>query len=192
MHALALLFLLPLTFADDTTTQVSTITLQSSVTSTILPANVAATTSGLSPQYTDATTFQSSILNSTNYWRYLYSAPFLSFNSSLQSYSQSYSEKCHWEHNPDLPKSHLGENLAQGYGDIIGAVDAWGNESLKFDFGSESQGRSTGKGGYTGWSEETGHFSQLVWMGTRSVGCGWTACNGKNGYVFQIFRVMRD
>lgn len=34
---------------------------------------------------------------------------------------------------------------------------------------------------YTGFSEETGHFTQLVWRETRSVGCGWTDCSGKNG-----------
>lgn len=34
---------------------------------------------------------------------------------------------------------------------------------------------------YTGFSEETGHFTQLVWRGTKSVGCGWTDCSGKNG-----------
>ena len=149
--------------------------------STILPANVVATTSGLSPQYTDQTTFQSSILNSTNYWRYLYTAPYLTFNSTLASYAQSYSTKCNWQHNPDLTTSRLGENLARGYPDIISSVDAWGNESMLFDYGSTSDGHLTGKGGYTGFSEETGHFTQLVWYETVSVGCGWTNCNGKNG-----------
>ena len=27
----------------------------------------------------------------------------------------------------------------------------------------------------------TGHFTQLVWKQTRSVGCGRVDCNGKNG-----------
>ena len=33
----------------------------------------------------------------------------------------------------------------------------------------------------TGFSEATGHFTQLVWQGTQATGCGWTNCNGKNG-----------
>ena len=31
-----------------------------------------------------------------------------------------------------------------------------------------------------GFSESTGHFTQLVWSNTTTVGCGRTACNGDN------------
>ena len=64
---------------------------------------------------------------------------------------------------------------------MTGSVDAWGNESLLFDYGDLSGGMPTGEGGYTGFSEATGHFTQLVWYDTQSVGCGWSDCNGKNG-----------
>jgi hypothetical protein len=28
------------------------------------------------------------------------------------------------------------------------------------------------------FSEQTGHFTQVVWKGTTAVGCGWAQCNG--------------
>ena len=34
-----------------------------------------------------------------------------------------------------------------------------------------------------GFSMETGHFTQLVWKGTKSVGCGKATCNGLDIYV---------
>jgi hypothetical protein len=44
-------------------------------------------------------------------------------------------------------------------------VGAWANESQYYDFDAP-----------TGFSEQTGHFTQLVWKGTTEVGCGVTNC----------------
>lgn len=66
-----------------------------------------------------------------------------------------------------------GENLARGYPDITSAVDAWGNERSLYTFSPPSD--------VTGFSEATGHFTQLVWKATQTVGCGAYACNGENG-----------
>lgn len=46
-------------------------------------------------------------------------------------------------------------------------MEAWGNERREYDFGDG------------GFGEDTGHFTQLVWKATRSVGCGREACNGR-------------
>ena len=128
----------------------------------------AASTTPLSPSFTNSLSFRESILNSTNLYRYEHSASYIYWNTSLATYAQSYSEKCEWEH------SHgpYGENLARGYADVISAVDAWGNERALYDFSSSDP---------TGFSEATGHFTQLVWQDTQATGCGWTDCNGKNG-----------
>lgn len=61
-----------------------------------------------------------------------------------------------------------GENLAEGFTNISSAVDAWGNERARYSFHKP------------GFSEVTGHFTQLVWKHTTSVGCGRVNCNGKN------------
>jgi Cysteine-rich secretory protein family len=45
-------------------------------------------------------------------------------------------------------------------------VDAWGDESAKYDFSKP-----------TGFSEQTGHFTQLVWKATTDVGCGVANCS---------------
>ncbi|OAL28385.1 hypothetical protein AYO20_09502 [Fonsecaea nubica] len=128
----------------------------------------AASTTPLSPQYTDSLTFRESILNSTNFFRYEHSAGYIYWNETLASYAQSYSEGCVWTH------SHgpYGENLARGYPDVISAVDAWGNERALYNFSSSDP---------TGFTEATGHFTQLVWQSTQATGCGWTDCDGKNG-----------
>src|SRR5258708_6625689 len=130
--------LLPsLVLAQDTVTVIGT-----TITQTF---TAAASTTPVSPQYTDALNFRESILNSTNTYRYQHSAGYIYWNETLATYAQSYSENCVWEH------SHgpYGENLARGYPDVIGAVDAWGDERALYDFSSTNP---------TGFSEATGHF----------------------------------
>ena len=128
----------------------------------------AAPTVPLSAQYTNDIDLRTSILNSTNFYRFEHSAPYIYWNESLASYAQNYSTGCNWEH------SHgpYGENLARGYTNVTAAVEAWGDERKDYDFDSKNP---------TGFTEPTGHFTQLVWVGTQSTGCGWTDCDGKNG-----------
>jgi len=61
-----------------------------------------------------------------------------------------------------------GENLAAGYANASASVDAWGLEREQYNWAKP------------GFSEATGHFTQLVWSNTTSVGCGRTNCAGKN------------
>lgn len=52
-----------------------------------------------------------------------------------------------------------------GFKNAAGAVEAWGDERDFYDFD-----------GPTGFAEKTGHFTQLVWGGTTSVGCARVDC----------------
>ena len=61
-----------------------------------------------------------------------------------------------------------GENLAEGYANATQSVDEWALERELYDWAKP------------GFSETTGHFTQLVWSNTTSVGCGRTACDGEN------------
>jgi hypothetical protein len=45
-------------------------------------------------------------------------------------------------------------------------VDAWALERKSYNYKDPS------------FSEKTGHFTQVVWKATTSVGCGRKACNG--------------
>lgn len=128
----------------------------------------AAPTTPLSPQYTNSLDFRTSVLNSTNFYRYEHSAPYIYWNQTLAEYAQTYSQNCLWKHSHGA----YGENLARGYPNVTGAVEAWGDERADYDFSNNNP---------TGFSEATGHFTQLVWKGTQSTGCGWTNCNGTNG-----------
>ena len=62
-----------------------------------------------------------------------------------------------------------GENLAENYANVTDAVDGWGDERKEYDWGKP------------GFAEGTGHFTQLVWRGTREVGCGVTDCGEEGG-----------
>lgn len=135
----------------------------------------AASTTPLSPEYTNSLDFRTSILNSTNFYRYEHNASYMYWNETLAKYAQSYSEKCVWQHS----HGSYGENLAQGFRNVTAAVEAWGDERKDYDFSNSNP---------TGFTEETGHFTQLVWKTTQATGCGWTECAGKNG-VAGIFLV---
>ena len=116
--------------------------------------------------YLSASLFESSILNSTNTYRYQHASPAVIWNVSLASFAQQYSQNCRFAHSG----THgIGENLAEGYVDTVSAVDGWGEEQSLYNYSDP------------GFSEQTGHFTQLVWKDTTATGCGATFCNGTNG-----------
>lgn len=61
----------------------------------------------------------------------------------------------------------------QGSKDWESMIDLWYNEVSKYNFDSP------------GFNSETGHFTQVVWKNTSSIGCGATYCPnlGFNVYV---------
>lgn len=130
-----------------------------------------APTSAPSTSYTTQSALVASALNSTNHFRAQHGAIALTWNKSLANAASSWASKCQWRHSGDP----TGENLALGYPEMASAVDAWGNERDLYDFSLP-----------TGFSEETAHFTQLVWKDTTSVGCAAVDCSGKNslkGYL---------
>ncbi|KAK3167840.1 hypothetical protein OEA41_004286 [Lepraria neglecta] len=122
--------------------------------STTSSSPAAAAPSSSNSQYTSDTTFESSILNSTNTYRNLYNATSLTWNTTLASYASTYADKCIFAH------SHgpYGENIAETYPNVTATVEGWGGEGKKYNWG------------HPGFGEGTGHFTQLVWKGTTSVG----------------------
>ncbi|MCJ1469752.1 hypothetical protein MMC07_008394 [Pseudocyphellaria aurata] len=154
------------------------------ITSTITSTVPSPSSTQVSSSYSSDADFRSAVLNSTNFYRKHHNASDLSWNDSLATYAARYAQKCLWEHSVcasalfprfALLTIHLqhgpsGENLAEGYPNTTAAIEAWGNEGSKYDFDRP-----------TGFSESTGHFTQLVWKATTSVGCGRMACDGRAG-----------
>ncbi|KAL2815624.1 CAP domain-containing protein [Aspergillus cavernicola] len=154
---LHLLTILTATPTNATETVIVTITATATAKST-------ATTTPIVPQdpsYTSSSLFKYSILDTSNTYRATYNASDLTWNDTLASYARDWAGACVWEH------SHgpYGENLAYGYLNATSAVQAWGDEVALYDFNKP-----------TGFTEETGHFTQLVWKGTREVGCAAVDC----------------
>lgn len=184
---LLLVLVLPAARADTTThtniiTDINTNTITAAtvtIIGTTRTTYIAAPTTPPSPQYTDALTLRTSLLNSTNLFRWQHNASYIPWNASLATYAASYAAKCVWAHSHG-PQGY-GENLARGYVDVTASVDAWGDERALYDFGT-ADGANV-----TGFTEATGHFTQLVWKDTQSVGCGAYNCNGTNGLQGWMF-----
>ncbi|KAL8959071.1 MAG: hypothetical protein Q9183_005705, partial [Haloplaca sp. 2 TL-2023] len=117
--------------------------------------------------YTSDTDFQSACLNSTNTFRTQHNATALSWNATLATSSASLASTCEFEHS-DGP---YGENIASGYPNVTATIEAWGTEREEYDFPDG------------GFGEETGHFTQLVWKGTESVGCAREECEEMGWFV---------
>ncbi len=121
------------------------------------------------PEWKSFPVFTSAVLNSTNTYRTQHNASALSWNKTLADYASGYLHDvtCDFKHSG----GPYGENLAMGYRNATDSVNAWGDERRKYDFGEP------------GFSEETGHFTQLVWRATKGVGCGRRLCGDKGWYL---------
>ncbi|KAL8710593.1 MAG: hypothetical protein Q9220_004817 [cf. Caloplaca sp. 1 TL-2023] len=124
-------------------------------------AAAAAPTSSTS--YTSPSDFTDTILAAHNLYRHQHNASSLTWNTTLATIGAKQAKPCVFAHSHGA----TGENLAAGYPNTTAAVDGWGDEGKKYDFGKAS------------FSDSTGHFTQVVWKASTSVGCGATYCAGK-------------
>lgn len=111
--------------------------------------------------YTSNNDFASAVLSSTNTFRKQHNASPLIWNDTLADYAASHASGCIFAHT----HGPYGENLAAGYSSIEAALDSWGNERDHYNYANGD------------FSMSTGHFTQLVWKDTTSVGCGRVYCN---------------
>lgn len=119
-------------------------------------------------QVFDLPTLRQQSLAAHNQLRQLHSAPALVIDEKLNIMAQRWAEqlakKDIVEHSPD---TSVGENIYAAWGsgnpfDVHGktAVQAWYDEIKLYKFAKP------------GFSMETGHFTQVVWKNTVSLGCG--------------------
>jgi hypothetical protein len=121
-----------------------------------------------SPQFVDTELFTSAILNSTNFFRADHNATPAEWNSTIADFAADYlrgNDDCDFKHSG----GPYGENIALGCTEVTGCVDLWGNE--RKDYNKPE------------FSEETGHFTQLVWKNSTNVGCGRRLCGDKGWFL---------
>ncbi|TVY73308.1 Repressed by EFG1 protein, partial [Lachnellula suecica] len=129
-----------------------------------------------SPSYTSDTTFQKDVLAAHNFYRGEHNASALVWNSTSAATASKWAAGCAFKHSvlslPFSPFPHIflessrnevsnggptGENLSAGYANASASIDVWGLERTLYNFDKP------------GFSEATGHFTQLVWSNTSSV-----------------------
>ena len=140
-----------------TTTTAEPVTTAEPTTTSTTAAAAATTTAA-------ASDFQTSMLNEHNIKRALHAnTPDLTWSETLAAYAQNYADNYDCSGTLTHSGGEYGENLALGYG-TTGAVDGWYDEISSYDYSNP------------GFSEATGHFTQVVWASTSQVGCGIKTC----------------
>lgn len=102
----------------------------------------------------------------------------LSWDSDLEESAQQYANQCNWAHsNPAgfraVPWDYS-ENLwvtsAYGVDDMTLAIDSWAAENIYYNHNTNECEDG----------QQCGHYTQIVWEGTRRVGCAISECNNVN------------
>ena len=121
----------------------------------------------------DLEKIRSEILTDHNYHRKRHQVDILSRNSEIENVAQAYSEHLSSIEKLIHSDNKYGENLYYCYASngicVTGtkASQSWYNEVWQYDFNNPK------------FTSGTGHFTQLVWKGSKEIGCG-AACNSNN------------
>ena len=115
------------------------------------------------------------ILRAHNRYRARHCAPPLRWSAELARVAQAWANRlrargCAFDHSG----TSLGENLAGGTSGTLtgeGVAEIWYREARHYDFRRPR------------FSMQSGHFTQLVWVGSQRLGCGKTECNGMDIWV---------
>ncbi|GAA5870932.1 hypothetical protein JCM3774_003484 [Rhodotorula dairenensis] len=112
-------------------------------------------------------------LEEHNTFRATHHADPLIWNTTLQAAAQKWADHCVWEHSGGKVGPY-GENLyaiapvtqTQPL-DPKRGIKGWNDEEEMYDYEKP-----------TGFTHETGHFTQTVWKATKQLGCAFTRCDG--------------
>ncbi|XP_058829925.1 uncharacterized protein LOC131689109 [Topomyia yanbarensis] len=121
--------------------------------------------------------FEDAVLEEHNRLRARHSAAPLTLNAAMNQYAQEWANNLARRNTMQhRSNNRYGENLYASFGksDVTGeeAVRSWYNEIKDYRFGQSNPGNFS----------QVGHFTQLVWKGSRQLGVG-KARNGNNIYV---------
>jgi uncharacterized protein YkwD len=117
-----------------------------------------------------AQTEAQSLLDAHNADRARHCTPPLTWSPEIAATAQRWAERCVFDHDY---KSDFGENLAWGTRlSAREAVQLWYEEISEYNYASPGFGPA-------------GHFTQVIWRGSRQLGCGKAICQGE---VFWVCR----
>jgi len=115
------------------------------------------------------------MLASHNAYRSKHCVPPLTWSAQLAAAAQTWASGCKPDDKNPKNFAHskvAGENLAWGTSlSAKGAVDLWYSEISKYNFAAPV------------WSNEVGHFTQVVWRNTTQIGCAAASCAGQTYWV---------
>jgi len=121
-----------------------------------------------SPSYGNMDDFTKSYMELHNSLRAKHGAPPLKYSQTMANYATQHVQSggCHMQH------SHgpYGENLGIGFSKIDDCINAWYDEEKYYNYANG------------GFSDKTGHFTQVVWLHADSIGCGQQKCG--SGYYY--------
>jgi len=103
--------------------------------------------------------------------------PLLGWDDALSTVAANYAALCVWEHNANRSddyaaaggSGYVGENLylVAGFTPVPDdAISDWASESVSYDYGANACDPGA----------VCGHYTQVVWAGTTSVGCAAHLC----------------
>ena len=99
-------------------------------------------------------------LTTINTYRLIHRAPPVQWSATLAQLEQAHTDACVFAHSND----QYGENLGMGYTSVNDVVNAWYSEAVNYDYLNP------------GFGMNTGHFTQVVWVNTKYIGCSQTKC----------------
>ncbi|ODV63621.1 PR-1-like protein [Ascoidea rubescens DSM 1968] len=158
----------PTTVVEPTTVAEPTTTTTSAPATVVEPTTTSTTADPIATAVLDD--FNSVLLDTHNEKRSLHGLDNLAWNQTLAKYASDFATAYSCPSNGQLTHSGgpYGENLASGY-TSEGTVDAWYNEIEYYDFSNP------------GYSSSTGHFTQIVWKGSKQIGCAYKKCDTAYG-----------
>lgn len=109
------------------------------------------------------------LLDAHNAYRDQHCAPPMTWSKAAAASAQEWANQCNFSH----PGGHgYGENLAWGTSmSPARAAQMWYDEVGAYDWNNP------------GFSQATGHFTQVVWQSTTQIGCGMAQCGNRTFIV---------
>lgn len=129
-------------------------------------------------QRSETDRYREEMLRGQNALRARHHAPALTADPELESYAQRWADHLAATGNFEHSRGPYGENLyyvesTSGLDSVEAARQAvrdWGSEAAKYRYGS-------------GFSSTTGHFTQMVWVETKRLGCAMSRKGADQVYV---------